>query len=130
MKMRKIFSIIFLLSLNFSCYSQSTKIVGSWILRDSVEARQFLINENGTIAERSGLATENIWEKAQRTGTYTFNNKGKLVIIWSDKSLEIREVKFEDNFRAAIIKFIDKKGKVKKTYLFLRLVDEEILPDK
>jgi hypothetical protein len=125
--MKKVFFILSLLSLTFTCYSQSKKIIGSWILRDSVVAMQFFTNEDGTIAERSGLANENIWNKTPRTGTYTFNDKGKLVITWSDKSIENREVKFEDDFKAAKIKFTDKKDKLKKTYLFLRVMDEEII---
>jgi hypothetical protein len=128
--MKKSFFIIALLSLTFTCYSQSKKIIGSWILRDSIVAMQFFTNEDGTIKERSGLANENIWDKAQRTGTYTFNNKGKLVITWSDKSIENREVKFENNFKAAKIKFTDKKDTPKKAYLFLRVMDEEVVPDK
>ncbi len=125
--MKKVFFIISLLSLTFTCYSQSRKIVGSWILRDSILAMQFFTNEDGTIEERSGLVNENIWNKTPRTGTYVFNDKGKLVITWSDKSIENREVKFEDDFKTAKIKFTDKKDKLKKTYLFLRVVDEEII---
>ena len=128
--MKKVFFIVSLLLLTFISFSQSKKIVGSWILRDSIEAMQFFINEDGAIKERRGLANEDIWEKVQRTGTYTFNDRGKLVIIWSDKNIENREVKFEDNFNAAKIKFVGKKGKPGKTYLFVRIVDEEVAPDK
>jgi len=128
--MKKIFLIVSLLSLTFICHSQSKKIIGSWILKDPIEAMQIFINRDGTIKERSGLATEDIWTKKQRTGTYTFNDQGKLVITWSDKSIEKREVVFQDHLGAAKIKFMDKKGKLRKTYLFLRIVDEEILPVK
>ena len=103
------------------------KIIGSWILRDSIEAMQFFTKADGTIKERHGLANENIWEKTQRTGKYIFSNNGKLVITWSDKSKETREVKFEDNFNVAKIKITDKKTKTGKTYLFLRVRDEEVI---
>ena len=121
-------SLLFLFT--HSAHSQSKKIIGSWILRDSIEAMQFFAKDDGTIEERHGLSNENIWDKVQRAGKYTFSNNGKLVIIWSDKSIENREVKFEDNFNVAKIKIIDKKTKIKNIYLFLRIVDEEIAPDK
>lgn len=127
--MRKIFLISFLFLLTNSGFSQSNKIIGSWILRDSIEAMQFFTNADGTIQERRGLANENIWDKNQRTGRYTFNNNGKIVITWSDKSVENREVKFEDHFNVAKIKIIDKTTKKSKTYLFLRVRDEEVILD-
>jgi len=125
--MKNIFLISFLFLLSHSGYSQSQKIIGSWILRDSIEAMQFFTKADGTIKERHGLANENIWEKTQRTGKYIFSNNGKLVITWSDKSKETREVKFEDNFNVAKIKITDKKTKTGKTYLFLRVRDEEVI---
>ena len=128
--MKKILLFLSLLALTFTSYSQSNKIIGSWIMRDSIEAMQFFMSKEGTILERSGLANENIWTKASRTGTYTFNDKGKLVITWSNKTIENREVKFEDHFKVAKLTFTDKKPEVKKTYLFLRIVDEEVLPGK
>ncbi|MEI6811106.1 MAG: hypothetical protein WCK60_03615 [Candidatus Nomurabacteria bacterium] len=128
--MRKSLFIISLLSLTITCHSQSKQIIGSWILKDPIDAMQFLIKENGTIEQRRGLATENIWTKTPRQGTYKFNDKGKLVITWSDKSIEHREVKFENNFKAANIIFLDKKDKYKKSYLFLRIIDSDIIIDK
>lgn len=125
--MKRFFLISFLFLLPHSGYSQSQKIIGSWILRDSIEAMQFFTKADGTIKERHGLASENIWEKTQRTGKYIFSNSGKLVITWADKSKENREVKFEDNFNVAKIKIIDKKTKATKTYIFLRVRDEEVI---
>ena len=93
--MRKTFLISFLFLLTHSGFSQSNKIIGSWILRDSIEAMQIFTKVDGTIQERRGLTNENIWDKNQRTGKYTFGNNGKLLITWSDKSIENREVKFE-----------------------------------
>ncbi|MGB4845076.1 MAG: hypothetical protein WBP16_11480 [Ferruginibacter sp.] len=125
--MKRFFLISFLFLLPHSGYSQSQKIIGSWILRDSIEAMQFFTKADGTIKERHGLSSENIWEKTQRTGKYIFSNSGKLVITWADKSKENREVKFEDNFNVAKIKIIDKKTKATKTYIFLRVRDEEVI---
>jgi hypothetical protein len=88
---------------------------------------QFFTKADGTIEERNGLANENIWDKPQRTGKYVFKNNSKLVITWSDKSIENRDVKFEDNFNAAKIKIIDNKTKKTRTYLFLRIRDEEVI---
>ena len=116
--------------LTHSSYSQSNKIIGSWILRDSIEAMQFFTKSDGTIEERRGLANENIWDKTQRTGKYSFGKNGKLIITWSDKSIENREVKFEDNFNVAKIKITDRKTKKTKSYLFLRIRDEEVIIDK
>ena len=121
--MRKVFLISFLFLLTHSSYSQSNKIIGSWILRDSIEAMQFFTKADGTIEERRGLANENIWDKTQRTGKYSFGKNGKFIITWSDKSIENREVKFEDHFNMAKIKIIDKKTKKTKSYLFLRIRD-------
>ena len=125
--MRKTFLISFLFLLTHSGFSQSNKIIGSWILRDSIEAMQIFTKVDGTIQERRGLTNENIWDKNQRTGKYTFGNNGKLLITWSDKSIENREVKFEDHFNVAKIKIIDKTTKKTKTYLFLRIRDEEVI---
>ena len=125
--MRKTFLISFLFLLTHLGFSQSNKIIGSWILRDSIEAMQIFIKVDGTIQERRGLTNENIWDKNQRTGKYTFSNHGKLVITWANKSIENREVKFEDHFNVAKIKIIDKKTKKTKSYLFLRIRDEEVI---
>lgn len=125
--MKKSFLISVLFLFTYSGYSQPNKIIGSWILRDSIEAMQFFITADGIIKERHGPAAENIWDKTQRTGTYTFSNNGKLVITWSDKSIENREVRFEDNFNVAKIKIIDNKTKKAKTYLFLKIRDEEVI---
>jgi hypothetical protein len=115
--MNKVFLISFLFLLTHSSYSQSNKIIGSWILHDSIEAIQFFTKADGTIEERRGLANENIWDKTQRKGKYKFSKDGKLVITWSDKSIENREVRFEDHFNVAKIKIIDKRQK-NKSYLF------------
>ena len=125
--MRKPFLICLLYLFSHSAFSQSSKIIGSWILRDSVESMQFFTKADGTIQERHGLANENIWDKPQRTGKYVFKNNNKLVITWSDKSVENRDVKFEDNFNVAKIKIIDNKTKITRTYLFLRIKDEEVI---
>ena len=127
--MRKLSLISFLFLLTHSGFSQSNKIIGSWILRDSIDAMQFFTKADGTIQERRGLANENIWDKNQRIGKYTFSNVGKLVITWSDKSIENREVKFEDNYNVAKIKIFDNKTKKTKSYLFLRIRDEEVILD-
>jgi hypothetical protein len=127
--MNKIVLTILVLSFSLSCLSQS-KIVGAWILQDSIEAKQFFAQRDGTIEERTGLATEDIWSKNPRTGKYKFERNGKLTITWSDKSVEIREVKFEDHFNVARIKITNKKSKITKVYIFSRIVDEEVAPDK
>ncbi|MDB5202936.1 MAG: hypothetical protein JWQ27_2345 [Ferruginibacter sp.] len=126
--MRKIFLVSFLFILTHSGFSQSNKITGSWILRDSIEAMQFFTKADGTIQERRGFANENIWDKNQRTGKYSFGKNGKLVITWSDNSVENRDVKFEDHFNVAKIKIMDKSKKNTKTYLFVRVRDEEVIP--
>ena len=128
--MRNFILISLLLLITHSGYSQSKRIVGSWIVRDSIEAMQFFTKADGTIQERRGLANENIWDKSQRIGKYIFSDNGKLIITWSDNSTENRKVKFEENFNAAKIKIIDKKTKKKKVYLFLRIIDEVIITDK
>ncbi len=128
--MKKLFLVSFLFLLTHSSFSQSNQIIGSWILQDSIDAMQFFATADGKIQERHGLANENIWNKPQRTGKYTFSKNGKLVITWSDKSIETREVKFEDHFNVAKIKIVDKKTKKTKSYLFLRVRDEEVILDK
>jgi len=125
--MRKTFLICFLYLFTHSAFSQSNKIIGSWILRDSVESMQFFTNADGTIEERRGFADENIWGKPQRIGKYVFKNNGRLVLTWSDKSIENRVVKFEDNFNVAKIKISDHKTKKARIYIFLRIRDEEVI---
>ncbi len=125
--MKKTFLIFFLYLFTQSVFSQSKKIIGSWILQDSVISMQFFTKADGIIEERHGLANENIWDKPQRTGKYTLKNDGKLVITWSDRSIENRYVKFDDNFNVAKIKIIDNKTKKTRTYLFLRIRDEEVI---
>ena len=51
------------------------------------------------------------------------------MITWADKSIENGRVKFIDNFTSEI-QFTSLKSKVKKTYIFKKIVDEEIAPDK
>jgi len=117
---------IFFAVLTTASYSQSKKIVGSWISRDSIQIIHFFANEDGTILERHGFPNDNIWEKAQRNGRYVFV-KDELTITWSDKTIEHRTVQFEDHFNAAKIKFTNKKGGPKIVHLFLRLMDEEVI---
>ncbi|MBL0183913.1 MAG: hypothetical protein IPP96_17150 [Chitinophagaceae bacterium] len=128
--MKKCFLITSILFFSIACYSQSKPIIGSWIWRDSANTIQFFIKANGTIEERRGLASEDVWSKTPRTGTYTFDSASKLVITWADKSTENRQVKFKDHFRGAEIQFTSSKNNPKKVYLFLRIVDEEVVPDK
>jgi hypothetical protein len=107
-------------------YSQSKDIKGSWIYRDSVSTIQFFIKPNGVIEKRTAPAGENVWNKTPQAGTYTFNKEHSLVIKWADKSIENVEVKFIG--RNAEFQFTNKKERPKRTCLFLRIVDEEILP--
>lgn len=126
--MKKIFLLFAILLFALSGYSQSDKIVGAWLLRDSAESMHILFKRDGTIEERRGLVNEDIWNKEAKTGKYTLTEKGKLVITWAGNTIENREVKFLDNFRNAHIRFSNKKNNQKKNYLFLRIVDEEVLP--
>lgn len=128
--MKKTILLIHLLIISIASYSQSKEIIGSWIFRDSISTIQLFIKAKGTIEERTGISSEDIWNKTPRIGTYTFNEKGKLTITWADHSVENRQVKFKDNFSAAEIQFTVSKNNSKKTYLFLRIVDEEVIMDK
>lgn len=116
--MKSNFLIIYLLISSITSYSQSKEIRGSWIFRDSTNTIQFFIKSNGSIEERRGTASENIWNKIPRIGTYSFNDKGNLIITWNDKSVENRTVRFKDNFSAAEIQFKGPDEKSKKIYLF------------
>lgn len=125
--MKRLLAVTSFLFVVTAVYSQSKEIIGSWICRDSIGTIQIFIKANGTIEERNANANENVWDKAPRTGTYTYDSKGKLIIMWTDKSSENRLVKFKNHSRAADFQFMDQKGKAKRTYLFLRIVDEEVI---
>ena len=126
--MKGLITIIILFSTIIS-YSQSKEIIGSWHWQDSTNEISFFIKENGIIEKRAGLDSEDIWNKAPQTGTYTFSKKVNLVITWADKSMENGRVKFIDNFTSEI-QFTSLKSKVKTTYIFKKIVDEEVAPDK
>ena len=111
------------------CNSQSKKIIGSWIWRDSANTIQFFINRNGTIEKRSGGANEYIWNKTPQSGTYVFNKGHILVIRWTDKSIENGRVKFINDMTAEI-QFSSLKNKPNRIYTFHKIVDEEVIPDK
>ena len=123
--MKRHFLVIVLLFLAISSYSQSKSIVGSWIWRDSINTIQFFIKSDGTIEKRTALTSEDVWNKAPQIGTY---KEHVLSIKWNDKSTQNVNVKFVDN--NAEFQFIDQKTKPKNSYTFLRIVDEEIVPDK
>lgn len=108
--------------------SQSKGIVGSWISLDSINKIHFFINTNGTIAKSTAVGKENVWTKTPKAGTYTFEKDYNLVIKWQDKSIENIKVKFIDN--NAEFQFADQNGKLSEPNIFLRIVDEEIKPDK
>ena len=110
-------------------YSQTKEIIGSWLWRDSTNAISFFIKGNGAIEKRAGLASDYIWDKAPKMGTYTFDKKANLVITWANKSIENGKVKFIDNFTAEI-QFIIPENKSQKIYVFKKIVDEEVVPDK
>lgn len=115
------FFLITLVFLSLNSVAQSSEIVGSWIFRDSAITIQFFAKANGVIEERRSGVNENVWIKTPKVGTYTFNKKGKLTIIWADKNIENRLVKFKENLKGAAIQFGDNKK-----LLFLKIVDEEI----
>lgn len=125
--MKKNFLIIVLLVSTINCYSQSKGIIGSWLSLDSINKVQFFINSNGTIKKRTAFESEDVWSKTPLAGTYTFKKGHDLFIKWEDKSFENIEVKFIDN--NAEFRFTNKNGKANKPYVFLRIVDEEIILD-
>ena len=127
--MKKVFLFSFLMFLAISSYSQSKQITGSWIWRDSSNAIQFFINKDESIEKRTALATEYIWGKTPKTGTYTFSKDHILIIKWSDKTTENAKVKFVSDLIAEI-QFTNPQIKSKQTYTFNKIVDEEIIPDK
>ena len=126
--MKKSLLIIFLFFFSVACFSQTKQIEGSWIWKDSINKIQLLIKKNGTIEQGTGLAFEDVWRRDTRRGTYTFN-KGILSITWRDESTESWRVIFKDHSKAAAILCTASKGQAKKTYLFLRIIDEEVIPD-
>lgn len=126
--MKKISLVAIFLFSTIACFSQSKEIVGSWIWRDSLNAIQFFIKKDGSLEKRTALASEYIWGKIPKRGTYIFSNN-MLFIKWSDKITENAKVKFISNLIAEI-QFIDSHNKSKQTYTFNKIVDEEVIPNK
>ncbi|MBL0202102.1 MAG: hypothetical protein IPP81_18685 [Chitinophagaceae bacterium] len=118
-----------LLFSTIACYSQSKDIVGSWIWLDSVNTIQYFIKANGTIEERYAFSKEDIWKKIPITGTYKFKKDHLLTIKWANESVQIVNVKFIDNFTAEMQTLNRKDGPGDK-YVFKKIIDEEVIPDK
>ena len=119
--------LITILLVSNAIYSQSKSIVGSWITRDTVNRIQFFINDDGTVEKRTAPGNEYVWNKKPLSGTYTFSNN-TLFMKWSDKTTETIKVKFIQNF--AEFRLFDKRNKSSISKVFLKIVDEEVVPDK
>lgn len=129
--MKKNLLLIILLFSAIASYCQTKGIVGSWLWRDLNGTISLFIKENGSIEKREATSKESVWSKTPKTGTYTFSEKNNLFLInWGSKKNEKVQVKFVDNGKAAKFQFTDPKNKSKKTFLFLRVVDEEVISDK
>lgn len=124
--MTKLLTTFIFLFLSISSYSQSKSIVGSWISLDSIHKTQFFIKADGGIEKRTAIGKEDIWEKKPIQGTYTFKDRHSLVINWRDKSTEVIEVKFTVDGNAEF-RFTKEITKSQKAYVFLRIIDEEII---
>jgi len=119
--------LITILLVSNAIYSQSKTIVGSWITRDTVNRIQFFINDDGTVEKRTATGNEDVWNKKPLSGTYTFSNN-TLFMKWSDKTTETIKVKFIQNF--AEFRLFDNRKKSSISKVFLKIVDEEVVPDK
>jgi len=128
--MKSSFVIASLLLFPGACFSQQKEIVGSRIYKDPVNKTQLLIRKDGYIQQGSGLAFEDVWQRDFRRGTYTFN-KGLLSIMWLgiNETTETWRVTFVNNFKAAKILCTVPGSQAKKTYLFLKIIDEEVILD-
>ena len=107
----------------FNCSAQNNKIVGSWIYQEEGNTIQYFIKQDGTIFKRKAISGKEVFNSTPKVGTYKFNDNSVLIIKWEDKTSE-----------KLIVKFIDKNAeftttelKKRKTYLFLRIIDEEVI---
>ncbi len=123
--MKRIMLPIFLVLTSTICYSQLNNIVGAWLWQDSTTSFSLLIHDDGTIEKFSRPINDPTPPKNRKEGTYKFINNKKLVIIWADKSTETDKVKFIANGRLEI-EMKSLKSDVRKTYIFVKVIDEEV----
>jgi len=123
--MKKILFFIFIILASTICYSQSNNIVGAWLWRDSTTSFSLLINKDGTIEKFSRPINDPTPPKNRKEGTYKLIDNKKIIIIWADKSTETDKVKSIANGRLEI-EMISPKSDVRKTYIFVKVVDEEV----
>ena len=123
--MKKLLFSLFIVLTSTISYSQSNNIVGAWLWRDSTTSFSLLINDDGTIEKFSRPINDPTPPKNRKEGTYKFIDNKKLVIIWADKSTETDKVKFIDNGTLEI-EMKSLKSDVRKTYIFVKVVDEEV----
>jgi hypothetical protein len=123
--MKKILFSVFIFLISTISYSQSNNIVGAWLWRDSTTSFSLLINKDGIIEKFSRPINDPTPPKNRKKGTYKFIDNKKLVIIWADKSTETNKVKFIDSGTLQI-EMKSLKNDVRKTYIFVKIVDEEV----
>lgn len=119
-----IFSTLIILTSTI-CHSQSKKIVGAWLWRDSTTSFSLLINQDGTIEKFSRPINDPTPPQNRKKGTYRFIDNKKLVISWSDKSTETNKIKIIDKGTLEI-EMKSLNSEALKTYIFVKVVDEEI----
>jgi hypothetical protein len=107
-------------------YSQSKAITGSWLWQDSKTSISLFIKEDGTIEKHIGPVNEPVLGKNLKHGTYRLQDNQKLIIAWADKDTEADKVKLIDNVTLQI-QLKDIKTNALKTYIFKKVVDEEII---
>lgn len=127
--MKKSFFIIILFFFSVPCFAQQKEIVGTWIWQDSLKRIKLFIKKNGKIEQHSGLIADYKWYKDDRRGIYTFS-KGVLSITWRDETAETWKLTFKDKFNAAIIHCSTPTDQVKRKYVFVRVIDEEVMPEE
>lgn len=123
--MKKALFLILILLGSIITYPQSKNIAGAWLWQDSKTSFSLFINEDSTIAKHTGPVNEPILDKNLKRGTYRLKDNQKLLITWADRSTETGSIKFIDNFTLQI-QFKTPGTNVIKTYIFKKIIDEEV----
>src|SRR5215207_5509622 len=94
--MEKILLIAILLSSTVITHSQTSKVEGAWLWKDSTNTKSvsLFFNKDGSVIMNSGLSAEPIQVKNNRIGRYSLNKNGFLTIKWKDKTIERKAVIF------------------------------------
>ncbi|NOT91979.1 hypothetical protein [Ferruginibacter sp.] len=128
--MKKLFIITLFTFLIQCSLAQKYSIVGAWYWSDSTQAKSLFFDQDGGVSMHTGLNNNIIFEKQLRKGKWVFKNN-TLLITWEQNNIERNIVKFIDRNILQLSLVVDKQNhKLKSSFIFKRIMDEEVIQDK